>query len=33
MGIPLPFLSFGGSFLASVTLLSGLVLNIRAKRY
>jgi len=33
MGIPLPFLSYGGSFLMSVTLLSGLVLNIRSKRY
>jgi rod shape determining protein RodA len=33
MGIPLPFLSYGGSFLISVTLLSGLVLNVRAKRY
>lgn len=33
MGIPLPFLSYGGSFLISVTLLTGIVLNVRANRY
>jgi rod shape determining protein RodA len=33
MGIPLPFLSYGGSFLISVTLLSGLVINVRADRF
>lgn len=33
IGIPLPFLSFGGSFLLTVTFLTALVLNISAEHY
>lgn len=33
MGIPLPFLSFGGSFLVTAALLSGLALNVGSYQY
>ncbi len=33
MGIPLPFLSFGGSFLVATALLSGLALNVGSYQY
>ncbi|MCX7829620.1 MAG: rod shape-determining protein RodA [Acidobacteria bacterium] len=33
MGIPLPFLSFGGSFLVTSALLSGLALNVGSYQY
>lgn len=32
-GIPLPFLSYGGSFLVSVFLMFGLVLNVSSRRF
>lgn len=32
-GIPLPFLSFGGSALLAMTFLTGLALNVRARRF
>jgi rod shape determining protein RodA len=32
-GIPLPFLSYGGSFLMSTYVLVGLVLNVSMRRY
>ncbi len=33
MGIPLPFLSYGGSFLVTSSFLSGLVLNVASEQY